>query len=72
MGDKFAEALSKGLKHMSPEVINISDNRLTKVGTQKILGKLKPVVKQLNASQNKFDLSTAVILGNFAKSKATK
>lgn len=72
MGDRFAEALSKGLKHMNPELINISDNRLTKVGSQKIFGKLKPIVKQLNVSENKLDSKSVIMLGQFAKTKATK
>lgn len=72
MGDQFAEALSKGLKNMNPEIIDISDNRLSRIGEQKIIGKLKPVVRMLNASENRIDTETAIILGHFAKSKALK
>eukprot|EP00830_Metopus_es_P001666 TRINITY_DN11450_c0_g1_i1.p1 TRINITY_DN11450_c0_g1~~TRINITY_DN11450_c0_g1_i1.p1 ORF type:complete len:106 (-),score=19.01 TRINITY_DN11450_c0_g1_i1:9-326(-) len=51
MGDQYAAALSKGLKHMTLENVNISNNRLTKDGTKVIINKLRPNFKFLNVSE---------------------
>lgn len=72
MGDYYATALSKGLKHMSPELINVADNRLSQKGSKAIVSKLNPALKYLNISQNKIDVNTAILLGRYVKGKCLK
>jgi len=72
MGNQYAIALSTCLKEMELEDVNISDNRLTRNGSQAIINKLRPTLKYLNISQNKFDTVSAITLGQFVKQKATK
>jgi len=70
MGNSYAAALSKGLEYMNPEEVNISDNRLSKNGTQLIIKELSRNVKVLNASLNSFDKKAANTLGEFVQYKA--
>eukprot|EP00831_Metopus_contortus_P064510 TRINITY_DN57734_c0_g1_i1.p1 TRINITY_DN57734_c0_g1~~TRINITY_DN57734_c0_g1_i1.p1 ORF type:complete len:512 (+),score=72.03 TRINITY_DN57734_c0_g1_i1:91-1626(+) len=70
MGDKFAKAFGHGLRHMMPEVLNISDNRLSKEGSEYIIKNLKPSIKLLNLSDNIIGSRGAALLGDFIKQKA--
>jgi len=70
MGDSYATALSKGIKFINPEFVNLADNRMTNVGSSSIIKSLKGSVKYLNVSQNQIDGEGANILGDFLKSKA--
>ena len=71
MGNAYAIALSKGLKQMNREEVNISDNRLSRTGSQAIIRKLNSTVKHLNASHNNFDSVSATTLGQYIKYRAT-
>ena len=70
MGDCYASALSKSLKYTNPEIINLSDNRLSKIGSYKVLKNLKSSISYLNISQNTLGSSCANKLGLFLKAKA--
>ena len=72
MGDFYAKALSKGLQHMAPEIVNVSDNRLTEKGSLALISKLKPSIKFLDLSENVIGSGGAGQLGTYIKQKATK
>jgi hypothetical protein len=71
MGDFYAKALSKGLQHMAPEVVNFSDNRLSEQGSLAIIKKLKPSIKYLDLSENVI-AGGAGQLASYMKQKAVK
>lgn len=70
IGDTFAQALGEGLKHMSHEVVELSDNRLTQTGSIELIKNLKPSVKKLDLSENIIGGGAATILGNYVKNSA--
>ncbi len=70
MGNEYAQALSKGLKHMSPEVVRLSDNRLTPHGSFALVSKLKAGLKHLDLSHNVIGNLAIQKLADFIKTKA--
>ena len=72
MGNSYALALSKGLKHMVHERVLLSNNRLTPNGSLALIRKLKPAIKQIDLSENVLGPTAARELGEFIKSKAIK
>ena len=72
MGNSYALALSKGLKHMAHERILLADNRLTESGSLALIRKLKPALKHLDLSENLLGPGAARELGEFVKWKANR
>ena len=72
MGNVYAGAVSKGLKYMSHEVVKLSDNRLTSIGAQSLIKRLKPAIKYLDLSNNMIGVPPIRELATFLKFKATK
>lgn len=72
MGNNFAKALSKGMKCLSHEIVNLSDNRLTQEGSLSVILELKPSLKYLDLSNNILGASVAKVLGDFIKRQAIK
>ena len=52
MGDTYAIALSKSVKHLRPIAINLSENRLSCKGVSELLACLSPHTKHIDFSNN--------------------
>ena len=72
MGDSYAIALSKGLEHLSPEAVNVADNRMSHSGSLAIITKMREKVKFLDMSYNMLGKNVGAPLGDFIKQKATE
>ena len=70
MGDEYAAAVSKSVRHLRPIEINLSDNRLSAKGASEIIGNLSPYTKHLDLSKNKMGESGIKTITNFLESRA--
>ncbi len=70
MGDKYAAALSKSLKHLKPVKINLSGNRISSRGAAEIVNSLCPYTKFLDFSRNSIGPDGAQAIRLFLDTKA--
>jgi NLR family CARD domain-containing protein 3 len=71
MGDNYAEAFSECIQSLSPERLQLNDNRLSDQGVSKILNKL-PITQliEINLSNNKINQDNLFQLDSIITSKA--
>ena len=70
MGDKYAAALSKSVKHLKPIMINLSGNRITHKGATEIVSNLCPYTKFLDFSRNSIGPEGVKAIRSFMETKA--
>ena len=70
MGDKYAAALSKSVKHLRPIMINLSGNRISQKGATEIVSNLCPYTKHLDLSRNSLGPEGIRAVRSFLESKA--
>jgi hypothetical protein len=62
MGDKYARALGAGIRHLSPNEVNLAHNQLSPKGVVSIVKSLDDKLQTLDLSNNKLDLQSAKFL----------
>jgi hypothetical protein len=70
MGDKYAAALSKSVKHLRPIILNLSGNRISYKGATEIVGNLCPYTKHLDLSRNSLGPEGMRSIRSFLETKA--
>jgi hypothetical protein len=72
LGDSYAKAISKSIKHAKPVVFHAEENRFSEKGINDLMNSLTSSIKDINLSKNKIDKESTQAIGRMFELKGVK